>query len=274
MSNKKDIVTLDPELLAQLDASYPKEKSRFSIQLKKLGMFSQDITEKVGKKIEIINEAGEFYIEQASEELDENGKAVWKKDSIGTSIEALIVYKRYQLSYYDDKSETFYSTPVYDSADDVVPLFNNLTKQEVSRGTASELKTLKEFLEVKDGKTVSKLKDNRVLYVLFNDELYQLTIKGSSMYAYMDYEKKIGNPTRYLTVFNSTPRENGSIKWNQMTFEAVRSINPEELTRIVEEVNKIKTAIAISKASYETAKPKEDDDKAFNALVESATGKM
>lgn len=270
----KEIVKLDPELLAQLDASYPKEKSRLSIQLKKLGMFSQDVTEKVGKKIEIINEAGEFYIEQASDELDENGKNVWVKNPIGTSIEGIVIYKRYQLSFYDDKSETFFSTPVYDGATDIVPLFNNVTKKEVARGTSEELKKLSEFLEVKDGKTVSKLKDNRVLYVLYKDELYQLTIKGSSMYAYMDYEKKIGNPTRYVTAFNSTARENGSIKWNQMTFEGTRSINQEELERAVEEVNKIKAAIAISKASYEATKPKEDENKDFNALVESATKKM
>jgi len=156
---------------------------------------------------------------------------------------------------------------VYDGATDIVPLFNNVTKKEIARGTSEELKKLSEFLEVKDGKTVSKLKDNRVLYVLYQDELYQLTIKGSSMYAYMDYEKKIGNPTRYVTAFNSTARENGSIKWNQMTFEAVRSINQEELVRAVDEVNKIKAAIAISKASYEATKPKEDEDKDLNAFV-------
>jgi len=264
----KEIVKLDPELLAQLDASYPKEKSRLSIQLKKLGMFTKDVTEKVGKKIEIINEAGEFYIEQASDELDENGKKVWVKNSIGTSIEGIVIYKRYQLSSYDESSETFFSTPVYDESTDIVPLFNNATKKEIARGTPEELKKLKEFLEVKDGKTVSKLKDNRVLYVLYKDELYQLTLKGSSMWAYLnDYEKKIGNPTRYLTAFNSIAQASGSNHWNQMTFEAVRSINQEELERAVDEVNKIKAAIAISKASYEATKPKEDEDKDLNAFV-------
>lgn len=266
----KELITLDPELLAQLDASYSKEKNTYSISLKRLGMFSQDITEKVGKKIDIINEAGEFYIEQASEELDANGKPIWQKEVIGTTIEAIVIYKRYQLSHYDEKTETYYSTPVYDHDDEVIPLFNSSTKQEVARGTPQELKALKEFTEVKDGKTISKLKDNRVFYVLYNDELCQLNLRGSSMYAYKDYEKRVGNPTRYLTAFNSTPRENGSIKWNQMTFEAVRPINQEELKRSVTEINKIKEAIAISKASFETSKPKD----AFDALVEDATKKL
>lgn len=268
--NTNEIVKLDPELLDLLESSYPKEKSRFSIQLKKLGMFSQDVTEKVGKKINIINEAGEFFIEQASEELDEPGKPIWVKEPIGSGIEAIVVYKRYQLSYYDEKNKTFYSTPVFDSANDVVPLYNNTSKKEVARGTTEQLKKLQEFIEVKDGKTVSKLKDCRVLYVIYNDELHQLTIKGSSMWAFMDYEKIVGNPTKCVTALSSTARENGAIKWNQMTFSFVRAINADELKRIAEEITKIKTAISIAQASHQQT----DADKKFDELSESAVSKM
>lgn len=264
MAKKEITKVASNEALAELNQAYPVERGGQSITLPRLGMFSQDKTEETGsgknKKITVVNAAGEFYIEKQSEETDENGKAVWKKEEIGTEIEGIIFFKRYQLSFYDEGTETYTSSPVYDSKDEVIPLFSD--KKEVDRGTSEELKQRYMYTD-KSGKEKSKLEEHRILYILYEGKPHQLNLRGSSMYSLLSYERKVQVPT-VITRFSSEFMKKGEITWNKMTFSVVRTLTAEEATTIRDLQQESLMAIKLSKESYGQAKTitkdKEDEE--------------
>ncbi len=252
------------ESLALLRESFPAEQGFTRAFLPRLGMYSQDKFEGKGKAAKLIQEAGMFFTEKQGEEEDENGKKIWEKNEFGTELEGIIVYQRKQLRYYDSANETYTSSPVYDDANDIVPLFCN--KQEVARGTAAELKARPEYQEVKDGKTKSKLEDNKILYVLYDGEIYQMNLRGSSMYSYLSYAK-LGNPSINVTAFNSEPQEKGQIAWNKMTFVKVRTLNQDEAEEVLAKRQEIIEGIMQEKqyfASISGDKAKADEE--FNKM--------
>ncbi len=260
--NKKIIKAASEDVLAQLNAGYPAEKSNLRIQLPRLSMVSQDVTEGKGKAMKVVSEAGTFFIENQTDEVDENGKKekVWHKEELGDSIEGIILYKRKQLRLYDEATSAYTSSPIYDTDDEVVRLFSN--KKEVARGTPKELQA-KYMVKDKDNKDRSKLEENRILYVMYKGEIYQMNLRGSSMYSLMSYERK-GSPSQVLTRFGSTTESKGSIEWNKMSFDIVRGLDQEEALEVLKEQNKIRSAIAIEKESYASKKSlpskKEKDD--------------
>jgi hypothetical protein len=142
---------------------------------------------------------------------------------------------------------------VYDSPDEVIPLWCD--KKEVARGTPAELKAKYMFTN-KKGKEVSALEDNRILYVLYKDEAYQMNLRGSSMYSLMSYERTVSAPT-VVTEFSSEAMEKGEIAWNKMTFKVVRKLTTEEAEKIAELQKEAIEAIGASKASF--AKAGEED---------------
>lgn len=273
--------TADEETLAQVAAAYPQEEGGKGILLPRLGMFSQDQTEVVGtgknKKINILTPAGTFYTDRQSDEdedvLDEKGKKVgtrkkWAKDEIGDTIEGIIFYKRYQLRMYDEATEEYTSSPVYDSSDEVIPLFKN--KKEIDRGTPAELRE-KYLVTGKDGKTKSALEENRIVYVLYEGEAYQMNFRGSSMYSLLSYERTVSAPT-VLTRMSSEPMEKGDIQWNKMTFQAVRKLTAQEAAKVIDLQKNAAQAIALSKASYaKPVKKSEDLDEFANELSSGAS---
>lgn len=257
------------EVLAQLEESYPVETVGARIQLPRLSMVSQDQTEGKGKAMKVTVEAGTFFHERQSEEEDENGKRIWKKDELGVSVEGIILFKRKQLRMYDEDTELYTSSPVYDTDDEVVPLWCD--KKEVAKGTPAELKALYAY-EDKEGKTKSKLEDNRILYVLMGDEVFQLNLRGSSMWAFMTYARKVTPPT-VLTKFGSEFKEKGTIAWNQMTFENVRPLNAKEADNVLEQIQKIKKAISVEKSNYQVPVKSASSkvaDKEFDEIESSA----
>jgi hypothetical protein len=241
----------DQETLALLQESYPVEQTTNRIQLPRLGMYSQDKTEesknpKTGKKeIKILAEAGTFYTENQTDEEDENGKRIWAKTDIGTSIEGVILYQRKQLSYYDEATEEYTSSPVYDTDEEIVPLWCN--KKEIARGTPKELKAMYEY--VADGKTKSKLKDNRILYVEYNGEVYQMNLHGSSMYSFLTYSRSLLAPS-VVTAMSSEAKEKGTIAWNQMSFSPVRKLTQQEAMDVLAKVQDIRMTVAMEKDQY------------------------
>lgn len=241
-----EVAVRDESLLAELNESYPKETGGFTrIQLPRLSFVSQDQTEGKGKAMVVTAEAGTFFTEKETSEVNEEGKKVWDKKEIGPSFSGIILYHRYQLSYYDEATEKYTSSPIYDSQDEILPLWSD--KKEVAKGTPAELKAKYEFVD-KDGKTKSKLKDNRILYVMYGDEVYQLNLHGSSMYSFMKYARTT-NPPTVLTTFSSEPQEKGSIQWNMATFTASRPLDNAELHAVVEKVRDIKQAIILEKGT-------------------------
>lgn len=241
--------TLSPEQRALLGQLTPQEQGFTRILLPRLGMYSQDKFEGKGKSAVLVKEAGMFYTELEQSSTDTEGKVTkeWVKNEIGQTMEGIVLYHRKQLSYYDNATEKYTSSPVYDTAEDVVPLF--MDNKEVHRGTTAELKAKYAYTDPDDGKVKSKLEDMRVLYLLKEGQVYQMTIRGSSMWAFSKYAKSC-LVSSVLTKFNSESKENGSIAWNQMTFDAVREITPEEASVVIENLQKITSSIAEEKAYF------------------------
>lgn len=248
---KELTVAASKEILAQLAQSYPTEAGSNTIYLPRLGMYSQDKTTEEGtgkaKKITVVNAAGEFYFEhQTDEEVD--GKKQWVTEEQGDTIEAIIVYKRHQLRMYDNATEEFTNSPVYDDANEVLPLFCNRT--EVARGTPAELKAKYMYTD-ENGKQKSRLEDSRILYVLYQGELYQMNLRGSSMYSFLSYERALKvAPNTVLTQLTSEQCEKGATVWNKMLFTKVRDITEKEAEKVVEIVQETQDAIGASKAQY------------------------
>ena len=242
-NNTKVTTTLTDEQRALLGQMTPQEQGFTRIQLPRLGMYSQDKFEGKGKSAVLVKEAGMFYLELPPETKEDE----WKKMEIGTSMEGIVLYHRKQLSYYDNATEKYTSSPIYDTPEDIVPLF--MDGKEVHRGTTAELKAKYAYTDPDDGKVKSKLEDMRVLYVLKDGQVYQMTLRGSSMWAFSKYAKSC-LVSSVLTKFNSEAKENGSIAWNQMTFDAVREITPEEANIVIDNLQKITTSIADEKAYF------------------------
>ena len=257
---KKEIIAVaSEEALAELSGDFPKESSFTRIVLPKFGMLSQDLTQTVGtgkaKKIELVQPAGAFYIEQKTgekitrddgTEVDEYAKTFLEDEAPMVHI----VYSRKMLSHYDEATETYTSSPIYDEDTEIVPLFEK--KQEVARGTPAQLKALPRFrtLSKKTGKPTSSLRDERVLYVVYNGELMQLQLHGSSLWAFVAYAKKV-SPPRVLTRLGSENKVNGSIEWSPMTFVPERQITADEAAVAIEFKNALITAIKAEKSYYE-----------------------
>ena len=244
MSNNTQVsVTLTDDQRALLGQLTPQEQGYTRISLPRLGMYSQDKFEGKGKSAVLVKEAGMFYTEVPPTEKD----GEWTKQELGTQMEGIVLYHRKQLSYYDNATEKYTSSPIYDMPEDVIPLF--LDGKEVQRGTPAELKAKYAYTDPDDGKVKSKLEDMRVLYILKDGQVYQMSLRGSSMWSFSKYAKSC-LVSSVLTKFNSEAKENGSIAWNQMTFDALREITPEEASVVIDNLQKITTSIAEEKAYF------------------------
>lgn len=247
--------TVDNNTVALLGNLFPTEEGFTSVILPRLGMFSQDKFEKdpKTKKAELVQEAGVFYIEKQDEEetQQEDGsmKRGFTKTELGSDpIDVTIMYTRKQLSYYDSASNSYTSSPLYDNDDEVVPLWCN--KAEVDRGTPAELKAKYPGVS-RTGKAKSNLEDNKILYVLYEGEMYQLNLRGTSMYAFKKYAQSVRpNVPMVVTSLSSEHKESGDTEWNQMTFTKVRDITPEEANDVVERVTELRNAIEEQKGRF------------------------
>lgn len=234
------------DALAELRNEFPAEQGFQSVQLPRLGFKSQDVTEGKGRAMKVVIEAGTFLDEYPTEETNEEGKAIWAHDDIGNEVEVTIAYKRKQLRMFNEGTGKFASTPVYDTDDEVIPLFED--KAEIARGTARELQA--KFMGVgRNGKPKSDLEENVILYVLHDGVLKQMNLRGSSMYNFKGYARKTLVPS-VLTRLASEEKENGSVSWNAMTFEAVRPLSAEEVDTVRDTIRELKEGIGMQKAQF------------------------
>jgi hypothetical protein len=148
---------------------------------------------------------------------------------------------------YHENEEVFTSSPVFDRDDEVLPLFKN--KEEVGRGTVKELQAKYEYTDKDTGKVRSKLEVHRILYVEYKGEVYQMNLRGTSMFAFLSYARKVVPPT-VITTFSSEPKEKGTISWNQMTFTIKRKLTQGEAEDILQKVSEIKRAVDIERAQF------------------------
>lgn len=232
--------------LAELRNEFPAEVGFQKTWLPRLSFKSQDVTEGKGKAMQVVTEAGTFFSEHQTEEMDDFGKRKWDSTELGKFLDCIIVYKRKQLRMYDEATEKYTSSPIYDTDDEIIPLFCD--KQEVNRGTPAQLQGA--YMGVgRNGKPKSDLEENAILYVLHDGELKQLNLRGSSMYNWKTYHKKTLVPA-VLTRLDSEERENGAVSWNAVTFEATRQLNAEEVDDVRARVREIKDGIAMEKAQF------------------------
>lgn len=222
------------EELAALTKAFPRDvEDRPRMSLPRLGMLAKDLIEENGsgknKTITVLQAAGTFYTEKKSDETDEFGDVKWVKEFLnGDSIEVVVFYQRRQLKMFDSNTESFISSPIYDDKDQIVPLFQN--GQEIAKGTPAELQSKYPSLSAK-GKPTSKLKETRVLYVMFNGEPYQINLSESSKYAFKNYARRTNIPT-VLTEVGSEEQTRGSNVYRQMTFKTLRTVTNEEFQNI------------------------------------------
>lgn len=232
------------ELIDQAKGNMPVDNTFQRILLPRLGMFSQDQTEGKGKAMKVTSEAGTFYIERETDELNENGKKIWVKDELGKSLEGTIIFSRKQLSMYDNATEKYTNSPIYDNDDEVVPLFCD--KKEVAKGLPKDLKAIHAFIDPKDNKKKSKLQDNKILYILYKGSMYQMSIKGTSMFSFLTYTRSVIPPV-VLTEFNSESKQNGATEWNMMTFKTLRPLDANEVAEVISLQNVIKSSLKAEK---------------------------
>lgn len=260
----------DQEVLNANAAAFPAEERKQFISFPRLRMVAKDQTDGTGKNMKVTVEAGTFFTEVQDKEETEveeevkqkNGKTktetvkkrLWESTELGRSIEGIIIYQRYQLKFWD--KDHFVSSAIYDKGDTDIPLFE--FGKEIARGTPDQLKApyneLQKGTDGKKDRTVSKLKDERILFVWFTPEdgepgVYQMSIKGTSMYNYLKYTSSVTIPN-VVTNFDSIADSRGSNNFNTMTFSKVRDVTAEEAGLIRNTQDFIAGYVAEQKAAF------------------------
>src|SRR4051812_45918010 len=138
----QEVAVLTEEQLAVLNENYPVSNEATRVTYPRFGMLSKDLVEESGtgrnKKITVLQPAGTFYTERDMGETNAEGKKVWTREFIDAdTVEAVITFHRYQLRKFDSSLKKFISSPIYDTEDQVIPLY--LDKQIIKRGTEKEL---------------------------------------------------------------------------------------------------------------------------------------
>lgn len=250
--------TASEEQLAALAAGGVEQEASYTrISLPRFGMTAQDKTEAVGtgakKIIKVIEAAGTFFYERESEEEVEREDGTMGKEWTHEQIdenevpEIIIVAARKQLRYWDTAEEKYTSSPVFDTDTEEVVLFKD--RKEVDRGTKKELQARFPLGKTAKGKNYPMLKEEAILYVLIGEEMFQMNVRGSSLWALSAYKRKVPVST-VVTKVGYTQEVSGSNTYTKMTFEAVRKLNPTEASLAIEKIREIKQAIADQKEYF------------------------
>lgn len=250
---KEKNVGLSEEQLAILNEGYPSSDDAGRLMLPRFGMLSKDIVRESGagksKKYVVEQAAGTFYTESDEGEVDEEtGKKVWTKHFIedATEVQVNIVYHRKQLRMYDSSLQKFYSTPIYDSPDQVIPLY--LDKQVVKKGTPAELQAMFPALSLK-GKPTSKLKEECILYVVYDGTLHQMNLSQSSKWEFKSYSKGL-NPSTVVTTLGSQEDTFGSNTYRKVTFKSAGPLKAEDFDAVIEAQSTVRETVKSDERFY------------------------
>lgn len=263
------------EQLAQLNEAYPVSDNNNRTSYPRFGMLSKDIIEESGtgknKKIKIIEAAGTFYTDKDEGAIDpETGKKVWTKTYLGEEVEVVIVFHRKQLRLFDKSLEKFISSPIYDNNNQIIPLY--LDKRQIAIGTPAELQDRYPMLTEK-GKKSSKLKEEQILYVLYEGEIYQCNLSQSSKWSFKDYSKTL-NPSSVKTKLTSIEETNGSNTYRKILFTSLGLIDKDTFELVTNGQTKLKEQV-ISDSQYllkqaDNKKISDGQDAQMDAMVEEA----
>jgi len=268
----KKLNEISAEQLAILNESYPVSTESNRLQLPRFGMLSKDIIETSGtgknKKIKVVQAAGTFFTKSDEGEVDEDGKKEWTKKFIeGDTVDVQIIYHRRQLRMYDSSLEKFYSTPIFDNADQVIPLY--LDKQIVKKGTQKQLQDMWPALTQK-GKPSSKLKEDTILFVVYEGVLHQCNLSQSSKWEFKSYPKTV-NPSSVITTLGSVEETFGENTYRKLTFTNKRIVNTDEFESVTENQTILKDQVKSDEKFYlGSGKADDNGDKEMDDMVNDA----
>lgn len=242
--NKKITKAITKEQIALLNESFPVSGETNRVSLPRFGMLSKDIISETGsgknKKITVEQAGGTFYTESDEGEISDEGKRVWTKHFLdGETQDVIICYHRRQLRMYDSSLEKFYSTPVFDNASQVLPLY--LDKQVVKQGTQKELQDMFPALTLK-GKPSSKLKEETILYVIYEGVLHQMNLSQSSKWSFKDYSKNV-NPSTVITTLGTSEETFGTNTYRKLTFANKCLIDADQFELVSDSQSTLKAVV-------------------------------
>lgn len=229
--------------LDKLQASYPQhtEDNYVKNNLPQIRFKAKAVLDDDDK---VVTKAGAFVsVVRSGEKVDD--KYEYTESVIGTDITVDVLYERYKLNYYNAGDNAYVSSPVFDQKDEVVKLFSG--GKEIASGTVAELQA--QYLVEKDGKKKSDLQLLKVLYVLMNDEVHEMTLSLGNGYAWRKYKQETMVPLVH-TKITSKKTEHGGNKYNAMTFTAGEYLTEEEAVRNLAVVEDIQKGIKEEKAFY------------------------
>jgi len=245
MSNELTIT--EGSALEALKNSYPQhtEDSYVKVVLPQIRFKAKAVLDDAGEAV--ILKAGTFVLVKRSDEKDEHDKYTYEETPIGSSVTADVLYERYRLSYYDSANNAYVSSPVFDDTKEIVKLFSG--GKEYASGTVAELQAMPEFTIEEDGKKKCKLQLQKVLYMVYNGELHEMTLSLSNGFAWRKYKQENMVPLVH-TVFDSKKTEHGGNKYNELTYAVGGYLTEEEAQANLTLVNDIKTGIEAEKAFF------------------------
>ncbi len=261
------------EQINELNLAYPISEDSNRLQLPRFGCISKDIVEETGsgknKKITIIQPSGTFFTEKDEGEVNEDGKKVWTKTYLeGEMQDVQIVYHRRQLRKFDSSLEKFISSPIFDNGEQIIPLY--LDKQIIQRGTQAQLQKLYPALTQK-GKPTSDLREETILYVIYNGELHQMNLSQSSKWEFKLYAKSI-NPSTVVTTLGSVEETFGKNTYRKVTFKSAGLINRDQFEVVKENQTILKATVESDQKFFLAAgTPDKDFDKEAAEIEASAT---
>lgn len=236
---------LTAQQIAELNEAYPVSDDSARSLLPRFGMLSKDITEETGtgkkKTIKVVESAGTFYIEKDKGEIGKDGKKKWTREYIGEKVDVIIAFHRRQLRLFDASLKKFISSPIFDSKDQVIPLY--LDKRVIAMGTQEALQNIPAYkTKTEKGKDSSKLKEEAILYVIYKEELYQFNISQSSKWVFSDYKKGL-NPSTVLTTLGSVEDKFGTNTFRKVTFTSKGLIDQDEFELVKEYQGNLATQV-------------------------------
>lgn len=266
--------------LAELGGAVEQEAGFERLHLPRIGFAAKDKTEAVGtgkkKTINLLMAAGTYFYEREGDEVvtreDGSEGKVWEREEIDEEnpIEGILVFKRKQLRYFDEPNNKFISSSIFGGEDDedpkkdIISLFKDGKK--IDSGTVAELQKKYPHKLSKKNKPIPQLAIESICYVLVDGELYQMNIKGSSLWALRDYTKKVKAAT-VITRFGSKANVVGDNEFNSMTFTPVRPLNLEEVELAIETLRMIRKGINDEKAYFAGQNNDSEVDAKFEALT-------
>jgi len=239
----KEIQIAGGSALEALKASYPQhaEDNYVKNNLPQIRFKAKAVLDDEDK---VVTKAGTFVTVARSEEKVDD-KYEYTEVPVGTDLVVDVLYERYKLNFYNSSDNAYVSSPVFDSKDEVVKLFSG--GKEIASGTVAELQA--PYMVEKDGKKKSELQLLKVLYVLYNGAVHEMTLSFSNGFIFRKYKQETMVPVVH-TKISSKKTEHGGNKYNEMVFTAGDYLTEEEAVKNLEIVENIKKGIADEKAYY------------------------